>query len=233
LRIVAEDESFLDDLDFLAFTGRNRDVLDVQASLQEKSADGQDLLLSEYRRQHALVFDIARYIGPIGVRMDLAFQSAKTFTNGSFQSVRAPALSGALGLSYERIEDENDSLLMTVEGTVVRPFLEGTLTDFFVPIAERPQPDETLLFIGDLQIGIAGLLSWMIPTVKLDLQVAGLHLLTSDDTVLMAKLARRFEGWFRPYASWTLFHGGETSTLSIGSLYDHNDAITLGVDGVF
>ena len=235
LQTVAEDGQVLQDLDFLGFFGRNPQLLQVTNSLGAKSAAGEDLFVSEHRRLPMLLVDVARYLGPIGVRADLAMFAQKTYTTSQFRSVRRPTLAPSVGLSWERLKSETDILTITVEGFAQKPLAaDDPLTVAWVSERERGDPQDDLLIVGDGLYGVAAAFLWAIPWVEARLQLGGLYNITGTDFIIGARAERTFFDWLTASVGLTLFEGPDPRReLTLGGIYDNNDTLSFALSGVF
>lgn len=233
-QILLGDEEFFQDLDFLGLVGRNPEILELSERLSEKQQMGQELFVQEYLRRHTVVADLARYVGPIGVRADVAWSPAQNFTTEELGTIRRPSIFGALGLSYERVEGERQ-LGVTVEGFWLHPFgAEAAMTRWFVDPARRGEPGEDPIIVGEGLYGVAGGLSWDVPWIGTRLQAGGVYNISSRDLIARA-LVRRELGWgVHGTLGWIVYEGPPPSErLTLGGLYDPNDQVILGLDGAF
>ncbi|QDG53381.1 hypothetical protein FIV42_22335 [Persicimonas caeni] len=236
-RLAADDGRVLEDFDLLGFAARNPQAIGLTASVAQKVADGEEVVATEYRRRHTLVADVARYIGPIGVRADVVFSPEQTFYSDDFDPLRRTTLFGALGFSWERFESEDDFLAVTVEGFWLHPFdRDSAINEAFVAADERGPEDAQILLIGDDLYGAAAALQWTVPLIDADLQLGALGTLSTEDVVATASLGKRWFSWLNTTVAVTVLEGPDPSSdepVSLGGLYDHNDQLTLTVDGVF
>ncbi len=231
---VANDESFLDDFDAIAFFVRNTEAREAVTSITEKAQNGETLFESRHERLQTLTADLARYVGPIGVRADVAFQPAKTYFTQNFDSVRRPTLSAALGLSWEHLESEDDLFTVTVEGFMVRPFAhDDGVTQAFVDEDQRGSEDDELLLFGDLSAGVAGAIVWTVPLIDATLQLGGRSDLTHPDLVFTAELTRDLSSSLSMTLGAVVFEGPALDeSFSIGGLYDADDAVFVRLNGL-
>lgn len=235
LQTVVADGQVLEDFDFLQFFIRNPGLLDLTDRISEKAVAGEELFFAEHRRLHMLLLDAARYIGPIGVRADVAAFAQKTYMTEDFRAVRRPTLAPSVGLSWERIESEDDIVTITIEGFWQKPLAaDDPVTEAFVDEAERGSTDDPLLLIGDGIYGVAGAFLWSIPWIDARLQLGGVFNVSHGDVIASARLERMFLGWLNASVGYTLFEGPDPAErLTLGGLYDHNDQVTFSVSGVF
>lgn len=235
LTTVLSDGQVLEDFDFLSFFTRNPELLDVTNDLSDKAMQGREVFYSEYRRQQMLLFDAARYVGPIGVRTDVAFFPRKTYLTEGFESVRRPTLSPALGLSWERFDSETDVVSVGVEGFANVPFAaDSSLTESLVPEELRGSPDDPLLIVDDGVYGVAGSFLWTMPWLETTLQMGGVYNVSHGDVIASASVQRTFFDWLRLAAGYTLYAGPPPEErLTLGGIYDANDHFSLSFSGVF
>jgi hypothetical protein len=244
LEVMVNDGQVLEDFDFLGFVARNPGVLQISNRLSAKAGQGEALFYSEYRRRATLVADAARYVGPIGVRADVAFSPARTFFTTELKPERRASLFGALGLSYE-ILDEEAPLLVMVEGFALYPFgRDSAINRLFVPEADRGPSASggeasdgagtQLAVIGDGYYGVAAGLMWGMPIWDLDLQVGGMYGLSGGDWLGTASLSRSWRSWLRTTVGYAHFNGPDPAErLTLGGLYRTNDQAFIAVDGTF
>lgn len=234
LRTVVEDGQVLDDFDFLAFFLRNPELLGVSNSLSDKAAAGEELFSIAYRRYEMLLLDVARYVGPIGVRADVAMFPRRTYMTEDLRAVRRPTLEASLGLSWERLRSEDDVITVTVEGFVKKPFAaDSAVTEAFVAESERGNPDDPLLLIGDQISGVAAATLISLPW-KLKLQAGGVFNATHGDAIASVALQRTFVEAVTVGVGYQHFTGPPPAEkLTVGGLYDNNDQLTFSVSGVF
>ncbi|MEC9442925.1 MAG: hypothetical protein VYE40_17665 [Myxococcota bacterium] len=180
------------------------------------------------------MLDFARYIGPIGVRADAVFSPAQNFSTETLGTIRRPSLSGALGLSYERIDGER-VFAITAEGFLVEPFSRTAgVTQFFVPEERRGEEGMEAAIIGRRLYGVAGGIAWDIPVIETNLQLGGVYNISSKDVIANAALRRGVTDSVWVTLGASVFEGPAPSErLTLGGLFDINDHVYLGFDGVF
>ncbi|MCA9562429.1 MAG: hypothetical protein KC561_03025, partial [Myxococcales bacterium] len=223
--LILEDEEFMQDYDFFGLIGRNPEILGLQESLSERAASGETLLVSEYRRQHTVEADMATYLGQLGIRAEVAYNPQRTVILADFSSIRRPALSAALALTYEK--SENFAL-----------HLEG----FWSHLFDMPEAEATALSsednygaIGFIQFGLAeidGLARsrWG----DLGFRFGGLWNASSKDFILYPSISFAVSDVVDIGLGAMFFFGPELSEeLTIGGLYDANDQVFFSVDAVF
>lgn len=237
INTTIEDGQVLQDFNLLGFIQRNPEVLGLTASVTQKAADGEELFFSEYRRRHTLVADVARFVGPIGVRADVAFTPEQTLYTRTFEAVRRATVFGALGLSWERLRGEDDIFLATLEGFWLHPFdRDSGINKAFVADDELGPADAELLLIRDGVYGAAAAMQWRVPVIDADLQLGVLGTLSTEDVIATASVGRRWYSWLQTTVGVSIFEGPDVDDgdpISLGGLYDRNDQVTLTVDGVF
>lgn len=235
LTTILADGQVLEDFDFLAFFLRNPELVQVTDRISERVAAGEELFYSEHRRMQMFLLDGARYVGPIGVRADIAFFPQKTYLTEAFDAVRRPTLAPALGLSWERFESEDDALTVTLEGFWNRPFdADDGITEALVPEELRGSPDDPLLVVGDGLYGVSGAVLWAIPWIESQLQVGGVYNVSHGDFIASAAFSRELFGSVTGSVAYTLFAGPDPEDdLTLGGIYDTNDHFSFAVSGVF
>jgi hypothetical protein len=233
-RLVVEDGHVLEDFDLQGFLSRNPEALELTNNLSEKQSRGEELLSSTYRRMHTLMVDAARYVGPVGLRADVAFQPERTFVTEGLASVRRPSLFAAAGASYEKLI-EGRPLSVTVEGFWLHPFAaDSNLAEWFVSDGERGDEAEPILLFDGGYPGVVGAIDWATPLWNLDVRVGSLVELETGGVVLTGRVGRRWTNWLRTSIGTTIYTGPEpASKLSLGGLYDPNDRISVTVEGKF
>ncbi|MFU8806469.1 MAG: hypothetical protein ACNA8W_21835 [Bradymonadaceae bacterium] len=233
LVLMVSDGQVLEDFDFMGFVRRNPEVLRISGRLSSKAEAGEELFFSEYRRRATFLVDAARYVGPIGVRADVAFSPARTFFTTDLQPERRSSVFAALGLSYE-ILDEDAPLAVIVEGFALYPFArDSALNRFFVPEDQRGD-DAELAIIGDGYYGVASAVMWGTPLWDLELQVGGLYSISGEDWLGTAALTKPWQGWLRTTVGVAYFDGPDPADkLTLGGLYRHNDEVFFAIDGTF
>jgi len=235
LTTILDDGQVLQDLDFLAFFLRNRELLQVTERLGEKVGAGEELFYSEHRRLQMFLLDGARYVGPIGVRADVAFFPQKTYLTEGFDAVRRPTLAPALGLSWERFENEDDLLTVTVEGFWSRPLpADDPVTRSIVPARDRGTVDDPLLIVGDGVYGVSAAVLWGIGWIESRFRVGGVYNVSHGDFIVSAALSRLFFDTVTGSIGYTMFGGPQPAErLTLGGIYDANDQFGVGLSGVF
>jgi hypothetical protein len=234
--LVVEDGQVLQDYDMRGFLQRNPEAFEISERLSDKAAAGEELFFGEHRRRHTLVADVARYVGPIGLRADVAFSPAQTLYTRGFEAVRRPTIFGALGASWERLRGEDDLLALTLEGFWLHPFAhDSPVTEIFVPAGQRGSAADELILVGDGLYGAAAGARSTVPYIDAELQLGAVATLSNGDFIANASLARRWRSWLRTTVGVAIFAGPEPGEgqLSLGGLYSHNDHVFLTVDGLF
>lgn len=237
--IVLTDPQFQQDFDFLGLTLRNPRVLALGNAITEKQQNGDELFSSEYGRRHTLLLDFARYVGPIGVRGELALSPAQYFLTESLGTVRRPSAFGSLGLSYERILGIEGALAIVTEGFLLRPFAhDHAWTTFFIEdVDERGDGEEQIIVIGEMLYGIALGATVSLPQWRLELRGGGVYNLSTQDVIAQASVRRglRLEsGDLGVVLGGLLYEGPDPEEqFTLGGLYDGNDQVYLGLDGSF
>ena len=222
LAIISTDRQFARDFDLLGLFQRNPDLLDLQQTLSDKAAAGQPLLSATYERWHVLALDGAFYLGPIGVRADLAFSPERTFLTEGFQSTRLPAFNTALELSYE---SDQGQLVAIAEG-------------FWIHVVDAPEGrGAPLLFESDyfgLALGLQVDLERWFERLPVSVQLSALAGLRDLDLLMAPSLTWRLSEATRLKISAQIFTEPlKEVALSPGALYDTNDQLLFGVERNF
>ena len=233
-RLAVDDGQVLRDFDLQGFIERNPEALSAFDAISEKQQAGEELVDSEYRRMQTLLVDVARYIGPIGLRADVALNPERTYVTDRMRTVRRPTLFSALGLSWEELL-EPGPLAVTVEGFWLKPFgADSPVTEAFVAELERGSDDESLLLLEDGYWGIAGAVDWATPLWGLELTVGTVVEVQTGGLVVDGRVSKTFGGWFETSVGGTLYEGPDPAEeLSFGGLYDNNDRVGLRVRAEF
>ncbi len=233
-RLAVEDGQVLQDYDLQGFIGRNPEALELMNSLSEKQREGDRLIESRYRRMHTLLVDVARYLGPVGLRLEAAFQPERTFLTRDLRSVRRPSLFTAVGASYEELI-EGRPLALSLEGFWLKPFgAESDLTQWLVAPSEHGEEAEPLLLFEGGYPGLVGAVDWATPLWDLDVRVGSLVELETGGLVVTGQLGRRWASWLRTSIGATIYTGPDPSSrVSLGGLYDPNDRVSLTLEGNF
>jgi hypothetical protein len=228
LTLIAEDEQIFEDYDFFGFVQRNQEVI-------EKAEAGETIFDSKYLRRATILVDGARYIGPIGVRADLAFSPRRVFYTTDFEPVRRASTFSALGLSYERLLDGERPLALTLEGFWLHPFgVDSVVHKALIPEEQGGEEDDELLIFEGGYYGVAGAVNWHLPWWKLELSAGGLATISAGDFVGQFALERPWGRGIRTTLGASLFFGPDPSQqLSAGGLWAHNDRVYFAVGGQF
>jgi hypothetical protein len=230
--LALQDGQVLQDLDVTAFLERNPQAAGAFARLNERAGAGERLVTTGFRRRQTLVADVARYLGPIGVRADVAFSPAQVFVGEDLSGLRRPTISSALGLGYERVDGDR-ALALSLEGFWIEPLgRDHALTRAFVPEGEEGPEGVEPLVIGDRLLGVAGGGRWQTPLWDLDLEAGGVFNVTTRDLIAQAAVSRRFSSWLVVRAGALVYEGPDPQeSLSVGGLYDRNDQVFVSVGG--
>jgi hypothetical protein len=234
IELAVDDGQIFRDFDLSGFLARNPEALELTNALSDSQQQGDSLITSEYRRRHSLVADVSRYIGPIGVRADVAVSPERTFVTRNLRSTRRTTIFGALGLSYERLIEDRP-LAVTIEGYGLRPLpRDSSVNQWFVSESELGPKDAEIALIGEGLYGVVGAVQWGLPFWKLDLQVGGLADVSNGDVVFGGRLSRRWRSWLTTSIGGVVYEGPPPEErLSLGGLYDRNDKVQLTVGGQF
>ncbi len=236
VRVVLSDEQFAQDYNFTSLAVRNPRVLELSNSIAQKQRDGEDVFAAEYQRRHTMLMDVTRYVGPIGVRADVALSPAQNFLTTDLNTVRRPSAFGAMGLSYERLFESGATLGLLAEGFVLHPFgAEDDATVFFVSEDERGDEDAQIVFIGDLLYGVAMGGTLELPELGLSSRVGGVYNVSTRDVIVQGSVRKALgDRGVGISLGGALYEGPPLSeSLTPGGLYDGNDQLWLGCDGMF
>lgn len=245
LQVIARDEELFEQFDFIRFAQRNPEIIQISRQLSMRQAAGDEILVNEYRRRHTLTADIERYIGPIGVRADVAVTPGQVFPGTDLNAVRRPSLSGALGLSYEGSNIDRP-LAIQVEGFWLQPAgADSGVTRRFIPEEERGAAREAtdeeeaveeieILIIGERLVGVGGGFQWTTPLWDLSIRLGGAWTITNGDVIVNGALTKRFGNGLGVTLGANVFEGPPLEErLTLGGLYDRNDQVFTGVDLAF
>lgn len=215
LATVAGDTQFLEDLDFTGLLRRNPTLLGQLDELSESAARGEPLFEAKHERLHTVAAEFARYLGPVGTRLDVAFHPQKTLITRDFQSVRVPAVNSALGLSYEQLQDESNARLVSLEG-----------------YWNEPLEDDEYLILGRRQAGVSVAVQWTTPW--LESRAVAISDLTNQTVILTTTLAHRIAPSLRVGAGFVAFETwGDDTSVTAARILDGNDFASITVDGNF
>ncbi|MEM1350289.1 MAG: DUF1302 family protein, partial [Myxococcota bacterium] len=242
LGVLAEDELFFEEFDFIRLAQRNPQVLLLSQQLSMRQAAGEEVLVNEYRRRHTLVVDIARYIGPVGVRVDAAVTPAQVFPGADLNAVRRPSLGAALGLSYEGA-DLDRPLAIQLEGFWLQPAgASSAVTRRFVPEQERGAAREAtqeegvvdeaeILIIGDGLYGVSAGCSWATGWWGLRVQLGGVWTVSNGDVIANGSITKRLRNGLGITLGANVFEGPPLEErFTLGGLYDRNDQVFTALD---
>jgi hypothetical protein len=224
LGIITGDDEFLDDFDIGGLFIRHPELARLQAGISDRAAAGHEILAVRYQRWHVLGVDAATYLGPIGVRADLAWTPERTFVTGEFQSNRRASTNAALGLSYEGDEGE------------VALLLEGFWLHVF-PNPSDGREERPLIFGNDfpgVSLGLRVDLE-ILYDVPLVLQAGGIVFLARYDFILSPQVLWRVDGDTRVFVGAQIYEDppGRDKRLTLGGLFDTNDQAFLGIEQGF
>ena len=232
LELAVADGQVLQDLDLAGFLRRSPRAAQALQRVTDRANAGERLVTTEYRRRQTLVVDAARYLGPIGVRADVAFSPAQVFVGTDLSGLRRPTFSSALGLGYERVDGDR-ALAVSVEGFWIEPLgRDNPVTRALVPEGEWGVEGAEPLLIGDRLLGVAGGGRWQTPLWDLDLELGGVFNVTTGDVVAQGAVSRRFASWLVVRAGAIVYEGPDPQDgLSLGGLYDRNDQAFVSLGG--
>jgi len=232
--LAVADGQVLQDFDIQAFISREPGALDLLDSIAESRRMGTSLVDLEHDRLHSVVADVSRYLGPVGLRADVAFHPERTWVTRRLRTVRRPTLFAAAGASYERFVSDRP-LVATLEGFWLEPFAsDAAPTRWFVADEDRGSQDSEILLFGDGYRGAATALDWGLPVADLELRLGSIVELDTGGVVLNGRVSRRWTSWFRTSIGAAVYEDlAGSDELSIGGLYDRNDRIGLRATGDF
>lgn len=232
--LAVEDGQVLRDFDIQGFIGREPEALDRFDSLFDSRRVGESLIDIEHERLHSIVADVSRYVGPVGLRADVAFHPERTWVTRGLRTIRRPTLFAAAGASYERFVSDRP-LVATLEGFWLEPFAsDAAPTQWFVGEEERGSEDSEILLVGDRYRGAAAAVDWSLPVAELELRLGSIVELDSGGVIFNGRVSRRWASWFRTSIGATVYEGvAGSDDLSVGGLYDRNDRIGFRATGDF
>ena len=223
LGVIVNDPLFLQDLDAVGLFTRNPEVAQLQGQVSERAQAGQKVFDIHYERWHVVGVDAQTYLGPLGVRADVAWTPARHFVTANFQTLRRASIHGALGLSYEAGEGE---LTLLAEGFWLHAFAQDDDT-----AAQRP-----LLFGHDFTGLTFGVRADLDPGfgIPLVLQAGGTLFLKQLDYVVAPQLTWRVTESTRLFAGGQFFVApSDAEGLTLGALFDTTDQVFLGLQQSF
>ncbi len=229
---VLQDGQFLRDLDIPKFLGRNDDGLERFSKVRNKVETGGTLAESKFSRLHMLSLDGARYFGEFGVRFEVAVHPEKTFVSETLATIRRPFLNAALGLSYEKIESEDDAFTVVIEGFYSEAdSFDGAFSEYFVSDDERGSRELRLLF-GSRNYGLITNVVWELPWLDMQAQMGGRLDLSRQDILVAGSVEYRWTPRFKSSVGLTFFEPfGDM--LSVGRAFDHNDFVWIRSEAIF
>ncbi|WP_146618352.1 hypothetical protein [Lujinxingia litoralis] len=235
LNLIAEDGQLFADFDAIGFAARNPEAIPLSQRLSARAEAGETLFRSEFRRRLTAVADLARYVGPIGVRADVAFSPRRVFYTTTMAPVIRASVFSALGLSYERLLAGERVLALTLEGFWLHPFAaDGALSRALVPREQAGDADDELLIFEGGYYGVAGALNWGTGLWKIDVQAGAMLSIAPGDVIGQLALERPFARGMRARLSANLFYGPDPAErLTLGGLWSANDQVALSVVGSF
>lgn len=214
LNTLVTDQIFLTDFDFFGVIGRNPGLLNEFTSLTDSLQAGESVFDISHDRLFTLAVDATRYVGPIGVRAEAVFQPERTFVRHDLSTERKKTLSGALGLSWEHINAEDDLFAVSVEGFLVEPLDGGEYVQ-----------------VGRGMVGAAALVNWVLPSPSLQLQLAGTWVATAQDVILAPSINWRAASVFNVRLFGLFFGSWGDEKLTTAKIMDHNDFVGVEFHG--
>lgn len=160
---------------------------------------GQQPIRIDYVRRHHVGLDAATTVGPFALRLDVAYQSRRSYFQRDFVSVTSPAIQGVIALEYQTGEPDQ---VILVEAMYMRV------------LDELPAP---LLIWSRNSAGLGGLLRWPLwGGLKIELRaLIGIQPLTQ---VLQPQLDLDLGNWTASLGA--LWLGGEA--YSFGQYFHRN-----------
>ncbi len=235
LELMMADGQVMQDFDFEAFIARTPEAEQRLETVSQRTAMGQPVVDAQYRRRATFLADMARYLGPIGVRADVAFSPRQVFFTQSFQSVRRPSLFAALGVSHERLLDGVRPLAVTLEGFWLHPFgADSAISRAMVSDEERGDSEDEILLFEDGFYGVAAALNWATGWRGWEVVAGGMASIEPGDFIGRFALEKSWRPELRTTVGMNLFFGPEPQRrLTPGGYWAHNDRVYLGVSGRF
>lgn len=200
----------------------------------EQPDGGGSSFRSFYERRATIALDVARYVGPIGLRVDAVFTPARTFVTRPLGSVRRPSVETAVGLSWERLFDGRP-LTLTAEWTWIHPFaVDAAPTRWFVRESKRGEPGNQIATFGENWSAAAGVVDWALPWWDFRVGVGTFVDLTDGSWAGRAEFSYEWTSWLETGARGVVFEGPPIAErVSLGGLYDDNDRVGIFVRGDF
>ena len=231
--LLAEDGQIFEDYNFVGFIQRNPEAAGHMQALGEKAAEGETIFASRFQRRVTLLVDGARYLGPLGVRGDVAFSPRRTFYTEEFQPVRRAVVHSALGVSYERLLDGTRPLAVTVEGFWMHPFgVNSPIHRAFVPDHEGGEEEDRLLLVEDGYYGFAAGTNWQSAWWDLELSGGAVVSVQPGDVIARLSLARAWRPGVKTTLGASIFAGpNPEETLSPGGIWAQASRVYLMVSG--
>ena len=228
------DEEFRRLLEAAAEAGFDEEFQQENGEEQFDDVDGSGIDSGFYRRA-TLVADVARYVGPIGVRADVALSPRQVFYTDEFAPVRRPSVFSALGLSYERLLDGVRPLSLTMEGFWLHPFAaDSPVTQLTVPDEQRGSEDDELLLFDGGYYGVAGAVNWATGWWDLEVSSGVVASISPGDLIGQLSIERRWRPGIRTTLGSNLFFGPDPAErLTLGGQWAHASRLYLAVGGEF
>lgn len=202
----------------------------------DELVDGDGTALgSRFVRRLTVLADGARYVGPIGVRADVAFSPRQVFYTSDLESVRRPSLFSALGLSYERLLGGVRPLALTLEGYWLQPMsADSVLTEALVPADQRGEASDELLMIDGGYYGVVGLVNWATDWWDLELSSGMVASISPGDVIGQLAVERSWRSGVTTRLGTNLFVGPSPDRrMTLGGLWAHGNRVYLSVGGQF
>ena len=190
---------------------------------------------AEYLRRTTLLVDFARYIGPIGLRADVAVSPRRVFYTTDLAPVRRPMVFSAAGLSYERLLGGERPLGVTLEGFWLHPFgADSGPTRWMIAADERGEADDELLLFDDGYYGLATAINWDTGLWDLEATAGAIASISPGDVIGQLAVARSWRPGLTTTLGANIFWGPDPeTTLTPGGLWAHASRVNFSVSGRF
>ncbi|HEY6561950.1 MAG TPA: DUF1302 family protein, partial [Polyangiaceae bacterium] len=184
----------LKDVNFATATVANFDVLFTSFQL------GYPLLTIEYVRRHHVGFDAATVLGPLGLRLDAAYDTARVFFRRDLSGIASRTLQTVASIEYQT-------------GDLRRVFLiEGSVLQLL------DVESEDLLLVEETSITAAALVRFPVLT-SFDVELRAMLGVLPRSVLLRPQLGHRFSESFSVYAGGVWLSG---ANWSLGEYFGRN-----------
>lgn len=240
LTLIARDGQIFADYDLAGFLQRNPEALGLSQSVSAKAEAGETVFASRHLRRTTATVDLARYIGRIGVRADVAFSPRRVLYRASFQPEQRASVFGALGLSFEELLDGERPLALIAEGFWLHVFdRESAMHRWFAASGARAESgdageSEELLLFEDGYYGVALAANWHLPIAGLELEAGGQVSIQPGDLIARAGGRYRFGDHYYLRGGANFFLGPDPEErLTTAGLFRQNSKAYLVMGGQF